>query len=106
MCPRTLKQITRTNVFTHQVLGRVMERNQTKLNRLPRPHLEHKVDSTSVRGDSHSTASWDRLVACHRNDGLRIRQGLNLQTVLLHQGHGRRVYALEVAWETNGQIEV
>ena len=63
------------------------------------PHLEHKVDSTSVRGDSHCTACWDRLVGCQRVDGLRIRQGLNLQTVFLHQGHSSRVYALEVAWE-------
>lgn len=61
------------------------------------PHLEHKVDSTSVRSDSHSTAFWDRLVGCQRDDGLRIRQGLDLQTVFLHQGHSCRVYALEVA---------
>lgn len=60
-------------------------------------HLEHKVDGTSVRGDRHSTAFWDRLVGCQGDDGLRVRQGLNLQTVLLHQGYGCRVYALEVA---------
>lgn len=65
-------------------------------------HLEHKVDSTSVRGDSHGTAFWDRLVVCQRDDGLRIRQGLNLQTVLVHQGRSRRIYALEVTWERNG----
>ncbi len=58
---------------------------------ITRPHLEHEVDSTSVRGDSHSAAFWDRLVGCQRDDGLRIRQGLDLQIVRLHQGHSRRV---------------
>lgn len=48
-------------------------------------NLEHEVDGTSVRSDSYSTAFWDRLVCCQRDDGLRIRQGLDLQTVFLHQ---------------------
>lgn len=60
------------------------------------PHLEHKVDSASVRGDSHGTTLWNRVGGCERDDGLRIRQGLNLQSVRLHQGHSCRVYTLEV----------
>ena len=60
------------------------------------PHLEHKVDSASVRGDGHSTTLWHRGGGCERDDGLRIRQGLNLKSVCLHQGHGCRVYTLEV----------
>lgn len=60
-------------------------------------HLEHEVDSTSVRSDSHSAAFWDRLVGCQRDDGLRVRQGLNLQAVFLQQRHGCSIYALQVA---------
>lgn len=68
----------------------------------PPSYLEHEVDSASVRGDRHGTASWDGLLSRHSDDGLRIRQGLNRQTVLLHLGHSGSVDALEVAWETNG----
>lgn len=67
-------------------------------------HLEHKVDGASVRSDSHGAALWDGLTGCQRDDGLRVRQGLDLQTVFLYQGHGSRVYALKVAWKRETRI--
>lgn len=85
-----------------------MDRQQDpqKAEQIVDSHLEHKVDSTSVRGNGHSTAFWDRLAGCQRYDGLRVRQGLDLQIVLLHQGHCLRVYTLEVAWGGNGILKV
>lgn len=41
-------------------------------------HLEHKVDGASVRSDSHCAALWDGLAGCQGDDGLRVRQGLDL----------------------------
>lgn len=76
----------------------LVNRDGRKQTKITHSHLEHKVDRASVRGDGHSTPFWNRLGGRERDDGLRIRQGLNLQTVLLHQGHSRRIYALEVTW--------
>lgn len=61
-------------------------------------HLEHQVDCASVGGDGHSAPLWNRLVGSEGGDGLRVSQGLDLQTVLLHHRRGGRVHALEITF--------
>lgn len=62
------------------------------------PHLEQQVDGAPVGGHGHSTAFWDGLVGRQRNHGLRVGQGLDLQTVGLDLSGRGRVDALEVTW--------
>lgn len=59
-------------------------------------YFEHQVNGAPVGGDGHGAAFWGRLGGHQRDDGLRIRQRLNLQAVFLHQRRGCRVYALKV----------
>lgn len=61
-------------------------------------YFEHEVDGAPVGGNGHSTALWDGPGGWDGLDGLGQRQGLDLQTVLLHQRYRLTVYTLEVAW--------
>lgn len=61
-------------------------------------HLEHQVDGASVGRNGHSAPLWNRLFGSERSNGLRVSQGLDQQTVLVHQGGGGRVDTLEITF--------
>lgn len=76
--------------------------NRTEIRRVGKTgagcHLQHQVDGASVGRDGHSAPLWNRLVGGERSDGLRVSQGLDRQTVLLHQGRGGSVDTLEITF--------
>lgn len=69
-----------------------------------RSYLEHHVNGTPVGGDGHRAALWGGLGGRQGDDGLGIRQRLNLRAVFLHQRHGGGVYALKVTCRETGPI--